>query len=32
MRNLDDGNPRIKLKRVDLVNCGAALGNIQLLM
>ena len=27
-----DGKLRIKLKRVDLVNCDAAFGNIQLFM
>ncbi len=29
---LRDGSLRIKLKRVDLVNCDAAFGNIQLFM
>ena len=30
--SVDDGKLRIKLKRVDLVNCDAAFGNIQLFM
>jgi hypothetical protein len=29
---MDSGRLRIKLKRVDLVNCDAAFGNIQLFM
>jgi hypothetical protein len=29
---LIDGQLRIKLKRVDIVNCDAAFGNIQLFM
>ena len=29
---VEDGKLRIKLKRVDLVNCDAAFGNIQLFM
>ena len=30
--SVEDGRLRIKLKRVDLVNCDAAFGNIQLFM
>ncbi len=29
---LDNGSPRIRLKRIDLVNCDSAFGNIQLFM
>jgi hypothetical protein len=29
---VEDGRLRIKLKRVDLINCDAAFGNIQLFM
>jgi hypothetical protein len=30
--SVEDGKLRIKLKRVDLINCDAAFGNIQLFM
>jgi hypothetical protein len=30
--SVEDGRLKIKLKRVDLVNCDAAFGNIQLFM
>jgi hypothetical protein len=30
--SVENGRLRIKLKRVDLINCGAAFGNIQLFM
>ena len=29
---MDQGRPRIRLKRIDLVNCDSAFGNIQLFM
>jgi hypothetical protein len=30
--SVEDGRLKIKLKRVDLINCDAAFGNIQLFM